>query len=248
MSARRRSAPTLAAGITAVVLAALALAGQALAVEAADAAYVRVDQVGYVTSAHKRAFLLAGGSAAGAVFSVRNASGAAVYSAAIGPRTGSWSARFPNVYRLDFDAVTVPGTYTIAVTGPARATSPPFRIGTPSELFAPMIADAPDAFAALATPQDQGECSPAVRAGERLVPRATYRSLDGPRFVVWTRSRAGGWSFWRQSPRLAPAAGLRRASWALPAVPRGVTALSVGLSLAGSGHLAADDMALERGA
>ncbi len=108
------------------------------------------------------------------------------------------------------------------------------------------IAGAPDAFAALATPQDQGECSPAVRAGERLVLRASYRSSDGPRFVVWVRSTAGGWSFWRESPRLAPGAGFRSASWALPAIPRGVAAVSVGLSLGGDGALAVDDLALGR--
>jgi hypothetical protein len=97
MSARRASGPTLAAGTAAAVIATLALAGQALAAESAEAAFVRVDQVGYVASAHKRAFLLAGGSASNATFSVRDAAGATVYSAAVGPRTGSWSARFPNV-------------------------------------------------------------------------------------------------------------------------------------------------------
>jgi endoglucanase len=148
MSARRGSAPMLVAGTAAIAIAALTLAGQALAAETADAAYVRVDQVGYVSSAHKRAFLLAGGSAAGATFSVRDASGTTVYSAAVGPRAGSWSARFPNVYRLDFDAVGAPGTYTIVVSGPARALSPSFRIDAPAGLFAPMIADARLFFAA----------------------------------------------------------------------------------------------------
>jgi peptidoglycan/xylan/chitin deacetylase (PgdA/CDA1 family) len=116
--------------------------------------------------------------------------------------------------------------------------------GTHGRAEAVTIAGAPDAFAALATPQDQGECSPAVQAGQRLVVRAAYRSLDGPRFVVWARSKAGGWSFWRQGPPLAASGGFRRTAWALPRVPRGVTALSVGLSLAGDGRLAADDLAL----
>jgi hypothetical protein len=61
---------------------------------------------------------------------------------------------------------------------------------------------------------------------------------------VWARSKAGGWSFWRQGPRLARAGNFRRAAWRLPAVPRGVTALSVGLSLSGDGRLAVDDLAL----
>jgi len=85
------------------------------------------------------------------------------------------------------------------------------------------------------------------RSAGALVVRASYRSLDGPRFVVWARSKAGGWSFWRQGPRLAPAGAFRRASWALPAVPSGVTALSVGVSLGGDGRLAADDLALVGG-
>lgn len=125
MSARRRSAPALAAGMAAAIIAVLVLAGQALAAEAADAAFVRVDQVGYVASAHKRAFLLAGGSAAAATFSVRDTSGATVYSAAVGPRTGSWSALFPNVYRLDFDPVVAPGTTRSRSPGPPTRPRPP---------------------------------------------------------------------------------------------------------------------------
>jgi hypothetical protein len=66
--------------------------------------------------------------------------------------------------------------------------------------------------------------------------------------VVWARSKAGGWFFWRESPRLAPGAGFRRGSWALPAIPRGIAALSVGIALNGDGALAVDDLALERAA
>src|SRR5512133_1512595 len=135
--------PKMLAAVAALVVP--MLAAQAAA---ADAAYVRVNQVGYVTSAHKRAFLITGGSPTGSTFAVRNASGATVYSAPVGPRTGSWSARLPNVYRLDFDDVQAPGGYTIAVTGPARATSPSFRIDAPGGLFAPMITNARLFFAA----------------------------------------------------------------------------------------------------
>jgi peptidoglycan/xylan/chitin deacetylase (PgdA/CDA1 family) len=108
------------------------------------------------------------------------------------------------------------------------------------------IAGAPDGFAALAQPQDQGECAPAVSAGERLVVHAAYRSADHPRLVAWRRSRAGGWSLWRESRRLAATHGFRRARWVLPRVPRGTTALSVGAELAGDGAMAVDDLALER--
>jgi hypothetical protein len=105
---------------------------------------------------------------------------------------------------------------------------------------------APDGFAALAQPLDEGECSPAVRAGERLVARAAYRSSSHPRFVAWARSKAGGWSFWRSGPHLGPARGFRTARWALPRIPRGVTAVSVGIALSGDGRLAVDDVGLRR--
>jgi endoglucanase len=53
-----------------------------------------------------------------------------VLSGAIGPDLGAWSNSFGHVYAIDFDAVTTAGIYTIAVTGPASATSPAFTIGT----------------------------------------------------------------------------------------------------------------------
>jgi peptidoglycan/xylan/chitin deacetylase (PgdA/CDA1 family) len=108
------------------------------------------------------------------------------------------------------------------------------------------FAGEPDGFAALAQPLDEGECAPAVRAGERLVARAEYRSASRPRFVIWARSRAGGWSLWRSGTRLRVAHGFRTARWALPRIPRGVTALSVGMALSGDGRLAVDDFGLER--
>lgn len=106
------------------------------------------------------------------------------------------------------------------------------------------ISGAPDGFAALAVPQDQGECSPAVHAGERLVLSARYRSHDHPRFVVWMRTKAGGWELWRDGPRLPRSGGFRTASLHLPRVPQGVAALSVGLALNGDGRMAIDGFAL----
>ncbi|HWX25613.1 MAG TPA: cellulase N-terminal Ig-like domain-containing protein, partial [Vicinamibacteria bacterium] len=49
-----------------------------------QSAFVRVSQVGYVLNSSKRAYLMASGSESGAMFSVRNSSGAIVYSAPIG--------------------------------------------------------------------------------------------------------------------------------------------------------------------
>ena len=86
---------------------------------AAGTAFVRVNQLGYATGSQaKRAYLLASGTENGATFSVTNSSGTTVYSAPIGAGLGKWSASYPDVYALDFPAVTTSGTYSISVSGP----------------------------------------------------------------------------------------------------------------------------------
>ena len=57
----------------------------------AQSAFVRVNQVGYITSASKRAYLMSSGSEAGAAFQVKNSTGATAFSAPIGANQGSWS-------------------------------------------------------------------------------------------------------------------------------------------------------------
>src|SRR6476469_6645023 len=107
---------------------------------AAGSAYVRVNQVGYSTSAAKRAYLMSSVREAGATFSVMDGS-TAVFTAPIGPQLGSWSASFPHVYALDFPT-TAAGTYTITVSGPAAARSPGFAIGAGSAVYAGAIGNA----------------------------------------------------------------------------------------------------------
>jgi endoglucanase len=103
---------------------------------------VRVNQLGYATGSQaKRAYLMASGTENGATFSVKNSSGATVYSAPIGANLGKWSASFPDVYALDFPAVATPGTYSISVAGPISAQSPPFRIGTAANVYAKALAN-----------------------------------------------------------------------------------------------------------
>src|SRR5262249_16246518 len=74
----------------------------------------------------------------GAIFSVVNSTNQTLYSSAVGPRLGSWGT-FSNVYALDFDSVTSPGTYTIKVTGPAPAPSITFSIDSANNLYATPI-------------------------------------------------------------------------------------------------------------
>lgn len=99
---------------------------------------------------------------------------------------------------------------------------------------------APDGFAALAQPQDQGECTPSVHPGQRLTLSFDYRSSTGPRPAVWLRSDAGGWRYWQSGPALPATTGYQRASWALPPIPPGVSAVSVGVIQAGEGAVAVD--------
>src|SRR6476469_5797485 len=106
----------------------------------AGSAYVRVNQVGYSTSAAKRAYLMSSVSEAGATFSVM-AGTTTVFTAPIGSQLGSWSATFPHVYALDFPT-TAAGTYTIAVSGPVAARSPSFAIGAGSSVYAGAIGNA----------------------------------------------------------------------------------------------------------
>src|SRR6266403_5578654 len=107
----------------------------------AQSAFVRVNQVGYVSGASKRAYLMASAVETGATFSVKNSSGATVYSAAIGANLGSWSTAYPDLYALDFSTVTSPGTYTIAVSGPIAASSPGFKIDSGTNVYSGALAN-----------------------------------------------------------------------------------------------------------
>jgi len=106
------------------------------------AAYVRVNQIGYVSGASKRAYLMASGVETGATFSILNSGGTTVYGpAAIGANLGSWSAAYPDVYALDFDGFVTAGTYTISVSGPFTATSPTFKIDSATNLYSTPLAN-----------------------------------------------------------------------------------------------------------
>ncbi len=106
----------------------------------AASAYIRVNQVGYVGSASKRAYLMSTAAETGATFSVKNSSGTVVYSAGVGSSVGAWGT-FADVYALDFDSVTTAGTYTITVTAPVAASSSSFKIDTGSNLYSTPLAN-----------------------------------------------------------------------------------------------------------
>ena len=103
-------------------------------------AYIRVNQVGYASGGSKRAYLMASAAETGARFAVTNSGGTAVFSGSVGASIGAWG-NFPQVYALDFDSVSAPGTYTISVASPVAATSPAFKIDTAANLYATPLAN-----------------------------------------------------------------------------------------------------------
>src|SRR5499427_4047916 len=108
----------------------------------AGTAFVRVNQLGYAGGSQaKRAYLMASGTESGATFSVKNSSGATVYSAPVGANLGKWSASYPDVYAVDFPAVTAPGIYSISVAGPIAAQSPSFRVNTAANVYSGALAN-----------------------------------------------------------------------------------------------------------
>lgn len=98
-------------------------------------AFVRVDSVGFLHHDRKRAYLMTEQAISGATFAVVDSVGDTVASGTVGSTSrGRWSATFPDVYPLNFSSLDARGEYTIQVTGPVEATSPPFRITSRSTL------------------------------------------------------------------------------------------------------------------
>ena len=126
--------------LTPLLLAALiAIVGTPLS--HAASAFIRVNQVGYIGGASKRAYLMATAAETGATFAVKNSSGTTVFSAGVGASLGAWGT-FTSVYALDFDSVSTAGTYTISVASPVAATSPAFKIDTGANLYASPLSNA----------------------------------------------------------------------------------------------------------
>jgi endoglucanase len=120
----------------------LSSASTPVARSAAQAAFVRVNHVGYPANASKRAYLMSSAAETGAKFTVTNASGQTVASGAVGASLGSWSRAYPFVYPLDFGSVTTAGTYSISVSGPIDASSPTFTVDSGANLYATPLANA----------------------------------------------------------------------------------------------------------
>jgi endoglucanase len=101
---------------------------------------VRVNQHGYLAGEPKQARLMTRAKVHDATFSVIDDSDMVVLTGQVPHRsTGSWSARYPAVYRLDLDGLHTEGRYRIEVTGDAQARSPWFSVTSSSEVFGALL-------------------------------------------------------------------------------------------------------------
>src|SRR5690348_5322917 len=104
-------------------------------------AFIRVNQVGYPSTARKQAFVMASAALTGATYTVWNGSTMA-QTGSLGSSVGSWSTAYPDVYSIDFSSVTANGTYHITVAGPVSATSPTFAINTGPTVYGGVLKNA----------------------------------------------------------------------------------------------------------
>jgi peptidoglycan/xylan/chitin deacetylase (PgdA/CDA1 family) len=97
----------------------------------------------------------------------------------------------------------------------------------------------------LVTTQDLGQCAPPV------TPNDSYTAsgwIKGSGTVVWdayTRNSQGAWTFWKASSAINMTSNYQHVSWAIPRLPAGAEAISVGFSLRSVGSFTADDFALD---
>jgi len=99
---------------------------------------VRVDQVGYTSSAPKVAFAMVAGRVASIPFTVTSG-GRTVFRGVSRDDAGSWNSRYRAVYELNFSALRRCGTYEVHV---GSAVSPPFRIATGQALYGQLVDNA----------------------------------------------------------------------------------------------------------
>jgi len=113
--------------------------GAVASADVAAQAYVRVNQVGYESGIASRAYVMSASALSNESFKVLSASGATAASGKVGATTGTWGSY--SVYPIDF-TVSGAGTYSIAVSGAVSASSPPFSIASPANLYGKALQNA----------------------------------------------------------------------------------------------------------
>lgn len=92
----------------------------------------------------------------------------------------------------------------------------------------------------LVSAQDSGACAPAITPGRRYTMTAHYKANVQPRFSVYYRNTSGSWVWFAESSPLPTASTYAQATYTTPAMPSDATAISIGLSIFGSGSLTSD--------
>jgi endoglucanase len=139
----RLPALALAAALLTLVPATASPAASPVASPVASAgvrAELRVNQQGWLRHETKIATLMASARLGHTTFTVLDRHRRVVLRGTV-PRTpsGSWSGRFPAVYRLDLSALHAKGRYVVRTQGAVRVASPPFRIASAEQLYGPMV-------------------------------------------------------------------------------------------------------------
>ncbi|MEV7627824.1 polysaccharide deacetylase family protein [Actinoplanes sp. NPDC089786] len=88
---------------------------------------------------------------------------------------------------------------------------------------------------------DLGQCSSSVAQGRTYQASVWYKSDVQVFFTMYKRNALGQWSYWTQSPRMAPAGTWTQATWITPAPPADALAVSFGLTIDSVGTLTTDD-------
>jgi hypothetical protein len=96
----------------------------------------------------------------------------------------------------------------------------------------------------LVSAQDSGSCAPAVTPGLRYTMTAHYKATIQPRFSVYYRNASGSWVWFAESAPLPTASSYATATYTTPTMPSGATAISIGLSIFGTGSLTSDSYTL----
>jgi Glycosyl hydrolase family 9/Cellulase N-terminal ig-like domain/Ricin-type beta-trefoil lectin domain len=135
------AAAVLATATTAFApLGADAVQGSASVSASGSGDQVRVDQVGYLPTDVKHAYLMATAPVAHATWRVIDSHGVAAASGTVGTSNrGAWNAGYPDVYDITFTALSAPGRYHLEVQGGARATSPLFAIEDAASLYGTIV-------------------------------------------------------------------------------------------------------------
>ena len=188
--------------LAAVCAVAICASAQVAAAASAPRAVIRVNQVGYRPGDAKRAVLLSTVSEAGARFAVVNGAGNTVLRGRVGRALPAWSGRYRYARTIDFSAARAAGADHIVVTGPARASSPRFRVAANAALYSVLLRnsvrfyqaqrDGPNVIGSVLDrkPSHANDATATIYGA----PAYRYDSLTGdPKALGGTHNVSGGW-------------------------------------------------------